>query len=144
MEVASVGKRGLVCWRVGVGSENRKESSRESFVKSGPPQPWRCSFLWYMWGRACVRCADPPSSCAPLSPSRHALGCSHCSSSLGPPAPILPKRGTWVGWAPCWDVSASPPWAAPYLSIKLSSKARGHAESFLKPLGIGTPLVIQW
>ena len=39
MEVARVGKRGLVCWRVGVGSENRKESSRESFVKSGPPQP---------------------------------------------------------------------------------------------------------
>lgn len=35
------------------------------------------------------------------------------------------------------------PGPPPYLSINLSSKARGHAESFLKTLGIGTPLVIQ-
>ena len=38
MEVGNVGKRGQVCWRVRVGSENRKESSREIFVKPGPPQ----------------------------------------------------------------------------------------------------------
>ena len=72
MEVGNVGKRGQVCWRVRVGRENRKESSREIFVKPGPPQPWRCSFLWYIWERACVRCGWPSIAvCSPEPLSAH-------------------------------------------------------------------------
>ena len=144
MEVGNVGKRGQVCWRVGVGSKNRKESPKEIFVKPGPHSREGAASSDIFGEELVCGAADPPSLCAPLSPSRHTLGCSHCPSSLGPPAPILPKRRTWVGWAPCWDVSVSPPWAAPYLSINHSSKAQGHAERFIKGLGIGTPLVVQW